>query len=311
MDTRLCDSSDDPVVVTGFGHVIRPPYADGDAACDPLPYLKVKKLRKYMGVQDDMAVIAAAKALYSARLTEQPTEEASLGERAGLYLVVGCIPFEQSDVEPLLAGSVIGEGADRRFSLERFSTTGFRAVNGLLTFRCLPNMPAFHVSVNFDIQGPYFVTYPGPGQFYLALEEAHAALNAGTIDVALVGGVAHQRNMLVTYHFGRLDPPIAAERLVDAAGFVVLERKAGALARGGSVRGQLYDYACVYQSFDPFEEPPVPSEQFQCDVVVPGELGPASLPVMLSVQAERGHSSLAHQLASRDGLKMHSRWELS
>ena len=38
------------------------------------------------------------------------------------------------------------------------------------------------------------VNYPGPGQFYLALEAAAAALADGTIDVALVGGVAHQRN---------------------------------------------------------------------------------------------------------------------
>ncbi len=311
MDTRPRDASDDPVVVTGFGHVIRPPNADGDAACDPLPYLKVKKLRKYMGVQDDMAVIAAAKALHFARLADQPTGEVSLGERAGLYLVVGCIPFEQADVEPLRTGSVIGEASDCRFSLERFSTTGFRTVNGLLTFRCLPNMPAFHVSANFDIQGPYFVTYPGPGQFYLALEEAQAALNSGTVDIALVGGVAHQRNMLVTYHFSRLDPPIAAGRLIDAAGFVVLERMSCAAARGVAVRARLDECGYVYQSFDPFEEPPIPNEQFECDVALPGELGPASLPVMLSLQAERGQSTLAHCLTSRDGLKTHSRWELS
>ena len=56
----------------------------------------------------------------------------------------------------------------------------FAALNPLLTFRCLSNMPAFHVSVNFDVQGPYFVTYPGAGQLYLALEEAVDALRART-----------------------------------------------------------------------------------------------------------------------------------
>ena len=38
------------VIVTGHGHVIL-----ADEACDPSPYLKAPKLRKYMGVQDDLA----------------------------------------------------------------------------------------------------------------------------------------------------------------------------------------------------------------------------------------------------------------
>src|ERR1051325_4482828 len=177
MDTRYTADPDDPVILTGHGHVIL-----ADETCDPTPYLQTPKLRKYMGVHDDLAGVAAARALHSAGL-RRPNDYDP--ERIGLYLVVGYIPFEQTDLEPLLTAS-LDQG---RFSMEKFSTAGFRAVNGLLTFRCLPNMPAFHISVNCGIQGPYFVTYPGPGQFYLALEEAITALRQGTIDIALVGGV--------------------------------------------------------------------------------------------------------------------------
>ena len=91
--------------------------------------------------------------------------------------------------------------------MRRFATEGYLAPNPLLTFRCLPNMPAFHVSINFDLQGPYLVTYPGAGQLYAALEEARVALETGAIDVALVGGVAHQRNFLVEHHVRRLGRP--------------------------------------------------------------------------------------------------------
>ena len=84
-------------------------------------------------------------------------------------------------------------------------------------------MPAFHVSLNFDVQGPYLVTYPGPGQFYAALEEAFAALDRGAIDLALVGGVAHQRNVLVEHHFGRSIRPCRAA-LANGAAFLVIER---------------------------------------------------------------------------------------
>jgi 3-oxoacyl-(acyl-carrier-protein) synthase len=301
MDPRPEASGDDPVAVSGLGHEVPAP----DVACDPMPFLKVKKMRKYMGVQDDLAVCAAARALESAGLGG-----AALGERAGLYLVVGSIPFEQSDLDPLLAASVEG-GV---FSMRAFSTAGFKAVNGLLTFRCLPNMPAFHVSLHCDIQGPYFVSYPGPGQFYVALEQALADLEEGRVDIALVGGVAHQRNYLTAYHYSRLTPPVLAEDLADAAGFLVLERSSQLRARQGPVRGRLLSWELSYQPFNPFENPPTPRELFALrdvkDPEVPGDTGPASLPAMLSRAAGRT-GRLAHELFSRDGFLASSRWELT
>jgi len=269
------------LVVTGVGHVVSTP-------CDPSPFLKVRKHRKFMGGQDDLAVVAAGRAIASAGLGD------ALGERAGLYLATGYIPFERADIELLLAGSL----ENGRFSMARFSTEGYNAVNPLLTFRCLSNMPAFHVSVNFDLQGPYFVTYPGPGQFYVALEEASAALESGAIDVALVAGVAHQDNFLVRHHFSRVDPP--AERLVDAAGCIVLERASRA---GSRARGRFLERRLVYRPCDPLEDAIAPRESG-----ADGGLGPASLPVALSL---RGPGRFTHGILSRDGLEASSVWEFA
>jgi beta-ketoacyl synthase-like protein len=292
-------------VVTGLGHVVIGP---GDEPCDPMPYLKVKKLRKYMGVQDDLAVVAAAKALDSAGLLARSASE-GLGERTGLYLAVGYIPFEKADLDPLLAASL---DADGHFSMEAFSTAGFRTVNGLLTFRCLPNMPAYHVSTNFDIQGPYFVTYPGPGQFYVALEEALIALAEGTIDAALVGGVAHQRNFLVESHFARIEPPIPAARLRDAAGFLTLERVGGAAVRRAPVLAKLRGFGWRCVSPHPWDGPGPFCEWFEGDFTGPrslsDELGPAALPVMLRVVPEQQVVNFVHILLSRDGLRGGSVW---
>jgi hypothetical protein len=297
MDARLENGSADPVIVTGCGHVLVE-----DAPCDPAPYLKAPKLRKYMGVQDDLAVVAAGRAIESAGLRDVPPE------RIGLYLAVGYIPFEQSDLEPLLAASL----EDGRISMERFSTAGFRAVNGLLTFRCLPNMPAFHISVNCNIQGPYFVTYPGPAQFYLALEEAVHALLEGTIDAALVGGVAHQRNFLVAYHFSRLDVPIAFDDLRDAAGCLVLERASHAQARGAPLRRPPQIFAVDYQPHQPLAgAAPTFEEHFgYCAHPVKGYLGAASLPVRLSCDwhAEQPPGYVGHSLRSCDGFYCNSSW---
>ena len=67
------------LVVTGRGHVV-------SAQCDSTPYLKSRKNRKFMGVQDDMAVVAAGIALGDAGLRG---ELGRLGERVGVYLAVG------------------------------------------------------------------------------------------------------------------------------------------------------------------------------------------------------------------------------
>src|SRR5262245_48031836 len=223
--------------------------------CDSTPFLKSRKMRKFMGRQDELAVVAAARAVASATLPP------ALGERCGLYLAVGFIPFEQTDLDALVDASI----DHQRFSMARFSTDAFRALNPLLTFRCLPNMQAFHVSLNLDLQGPYWVGYPGIGQFYVALEEASAALVDHTIDVALVGGVADQDNFLVRHHFSRIDPfrdpETVAPQLGDpervalrsAAGFLVLERRSDAERRGAYAKATLVACDLRYCPADPFE----------------------------------------------------------
>ncbi len=302
MDPRPEAAADESVVITGLGHVI---VGRDDPCCDPMPYLGIKKLRKYMGVQDDLAVVAAGRALDSAGLAGT-----SLGGRTGLYLAVGYIPFEQRDIDPLFRESLDGD----TFCMQRFSTAGFRAVSGLLTFRCLPNMPAFHISVSFNIQGPYFITYPGPGQFYLALEQACLALATETVDVALVSGVAHQRNFLVTHHFNRIDHPVPADRLLDAAGCLILERSGCASARRAPIRGRLVNHEIAYTPHDPFEESPVALEPFDAsdngEFEVPGEMGAASLPAALSLRAECGRRRVRHHVSGRDNLHGSSTWEL-
>ena len=290
----VLDFARDDLVVTGRGHVV-------GTTCDSTPFLKSRKSRKFMGRQDELAVIAASRAIQAAG---HPLP-AALGERCGLYLAVGFIPFERDDLD-LLVDSSIADGA---FSMERFSTDAFTALNPLLTFRCLPNMPAFHVSLNLDVQGPYWVGYPGIGQFYLALEEAGDALAEGTIDLALVGGVADQENLLVQHHFSRVDPPVDPGSLRSAAAFVVLERRGDADRRGAAVRARLLHCSLGYEPADPFERS-APCERlvFNGAPNDGGELGAASLGVALSTALA---GPLTHDARSRDGFSAASEWEVA
>jgi hypothetical protein len=211
-------------------------------------------------------------------------------ERTGLYLAVGYIPFDERDIRPVLEASVEehpspGPSGHRlAFSMRRFAGGGYQKAHPLLTFRCLPNMPAYHVSANFDVQGPYVVTYPSAGQFALALEEACVALARGSVDVALVGGVAHQRNFLVEHHFARIVPSIRREALQDSAAFLVLETEASSDARGAHVRGRLDELDIRYRAPDLHRPLTAHEERFEVDGVAQPDVrhfGPASLGVRL------------------------------
>lgn len=271
--------------------------------CDPIPYLKSRKSRKFMGLQDDLAVVAAGKALESA-------ERPALGERAGLYLAVGYIPFADADIAPVLEAS-LNEG---NFDVRRFGAGGYQKAHPLLTFRCLPNMPAYHVSACFDVQGPYFVTYPGPSEFYSALEEARIALESGAIDVALVGAVAAQSNFLVRHHFARIEPPVAADQLRDVAAMLVLERDAGARTRARlEALSMTYAPPSLTQYASPGE---ATRESFRMEAagtdaasLDPG-LGPAGLGVALA-NALGTAGAFEHRLEGRDGVRAWSAWVIA
>lgn len=306
------------IAVTGTGHVV---LGEGDR-CDPTPHLRERKTRKYLGRQDDLSVLAAAAALRGHAPPRQPIETSGvsdtlvrtldLGDRTGLYLAVGYIPFELSDIRPVLESSLDERG---QFSMERFAGGGYQRAHPLLTFRCLPNMPAYHVSACFDIQGPYLVSYPGPSQVYAALEEACRALEDGAIDRALVGGVAAQRNFLVEHHFARIDAPIAKERLRDAAGFLLLEREESAASRGAPVLCRVERWSVEYEPFDPRDALPVASESFEIEGGTPpfdddAVLGAASLPVAISraFGGDGAAVALRHRLAGHDGTRAESVW---
>lgn len=251
-----------------------------------------------MGNQDHLAVSAAGQALESAAL-----EWTALGATAGLFLAVGFIPFERADIDALTESSI----EDGRVSYRRFGTEGFSAVNPLLTFRCLPNMPAYHISANFDVQGEYFVTYPGPGQFYLALQEAVDALSAGRIKIALVGAVADQTNFLVSHHFQRLRPSVPSAALRDGAGCLILETEAVNRARKGPTRGRLRSFKTSYRAHDPFETELSHKESFEGCPAPKGFLGAAALPIHLtSIRA----AQVRHELHARDGIWGGSSWEM-
>lgn len=264
------------IAVTGLSTLV------ADGRLDTLPFLKERKSKKYLGRQDELAVITAGRALAQAELV------GDLGERVGLYVAVGHIPFEERDIEPVFERSLDESG---EFSMQKFSNGGYQRAHPLLAFRCLPNMPAFHVAANFGIEGPYQVAYPSDGQLYVVLEQAVFALRERTIDHALVCGVAHQRNFLVKHHHHRIG--VSPDSLQDAGATVVLERAGERVPP----LAHLDELVLSYAPFNPLTTAPEPSDNHG--------LGPAAPLFALS---ERLGETLELQHASRDGIRARVRW---
>ncbi|MEW6733328.1 MAG: beta-ketoacyl synthase N-terminal-like domain-containing protein [Acidobacteriota bacterium] len=311
MDAQAEAGFPDSIVVSGLGAVVLSPKPSSyslpcNTELELLPWLKSKKTRKFMGRQDQLAVIAAGLAVRSASI-----DEPMLRDHTGIYTSIGYIPFDRNDIE-LIARNSQENG---NFSMARFSVDGFGQVNPLLTFRCLPNMPAFHISLNLGIEGPYFVGYPGVGQFYIALQQAVSALLQNEIDIALVGGVADQNNFLVLRHYHRF-PHFQSRICADAAGFLCLERHQDLEKRGITAKLVMSDYEIVYDPVDPmnidqthFESLKINNDTF--DVEVAGYLGAASLPVFLNwLYADRKIGEAMHRVAAMDGIYASSNWKL-
>lgn len=301
MDETYGECPADSVVVTGIGisasENLRK-YLGGNCALDrsinfshdtdPAAYLRQRKTLKFMSKQDRLLLDAAGQAIKSAVVPQE-----ILSHHSSLFLTVGYIPFEYETAAKLCDDSMV----DEHFSMEKFSTNGIDGINPLLTFACLPNMPAHHVAMNLEIFGSYYITYPDGLQFYLALQEAVCRLVEGEISCALVGGVADNNNFLVEHHFQKTSAGTAGLP-ADCSACIVLETKLSALKRQARILLQLDTLKIQWQDTLNLQ-----AESHDDKV----EMGPAELLVQLASFLGKDGLEYQHRLEQKN-FAAESRW---
>lgn len=244
MDEELSRCPGNSVVVTGLGYEVPPAIQlwiesgisgllpDGELLshdADPLPFLRVRKTVKFMSKQDRLAMSAAAMAVKASGL---PADELEL--QALIVMGVGPISFQKDEaMQVAVNSSVNGE-----FSMDRFCREAYGSVNPMLLFACLPNMPAYHISVNLRIRGGYGLTYPSCAENYMAFRNAVCELEEGRVSAVLYGGVADQQNFLVQNHHRKTGQGLPAP---DCSCFLVLEKASHARARNAPVLARLQE----------------------------------------------------------------------
>jgi 3-oxoacyl-[acyl-carrier-protein] synthase II len=209
----------------------------------------IRKGVKLMCRECQMGVAAAQRALSHAGLGEAYYPPPRAGVVFGCdYLVT--VPDEFGP------GIQQCTGADGKLEFGRWGTDGLPRLSPLWLLKYLPNMPASHVAIYNDFQGPNNSLTQREASGGLALGEAFHYIQRGAADVIVVGSTGSRVHPMKAVHAAQqeqwaeaCDDPAMASRPFDArrtgmvvgegAGALVLESLATAGARGATLYAEV------------------------------------------------------------------------
>lgn len=206
--------SDSKIVIESYSKIFK--ISEDELDEQIIDDLKNVKDRKLMSKQDKLAIFTASRAWRNSPFAKNE----SIKDKTGIYFCVGILPFIDNQLEKLAKLSQ----KEGEFDEYLFSTSGFNSMNPLLTFKCLPNMPLFHISFNLGITGRYLMTYPNNDDFIQTCVRAIEDLEDDLVDAAIVGAACDQDNILVKHHLHRLQTGLEF-KAVDCSASLVLSKK--------------------------------------------------------------------------------------
>ncbi|MFO0799494.1 MAG: beta-ketoacyl-[acyl-carrier-protein] synthase family protein [Gemmataceae bacterium] len=115
------------------------------------------------------------------------------------------------------AAKLSSVGARQQVDMATWGEKGVPEVPPMWMLRYLPNMPACHVTVVYDMQGPSNTIIPNDAAGVMALGEALRILRRGAADVMLVGGSEAKVNPLSQSRFNSFYPLTRRNDLGGAA----------------------------------------------------------------------------------------------
>ena len=155
-----------------------------------------------------------------------------------------------------------------RFDFARWDERAMGEMFPLWLLKYLPNMPACHVAIAHDAQGPNNTIVLAEASSLLAIAEGMRVIERDGADVMIVGGTGSRLHPLawafrdnVQLVSPRTERPEQVSRPFDAArdGMVygegaaafVLESRAGALARGAKILARILGFANTFEACTP------------------------------------------------------------
>lgn len=212
----------------------------------------IRKGSKVMCREIEMGVAVAQLALTDAGLTAEIRDPHRTG------VIYGC-DYIMTLPEEFAAGVQKCLNEDGEFQFDQWGAKGKPEVNPLWLLKYLPNMPASHIAIYNNLQGPNNSITIREASAPAAIGEAFVTLQRGHADVILVGSTGSKVHPFRTMHAcmqeelaaDRDDPaqmsrPFDADRdgsvLGEGAGAMILETLEHAEARGASILGEVCGY---------------------------------------------------------------------
>ena len=214
-----------------------------------------RKVLKVMAADIKYAVGAAKVTLEHAGI-QKFDDPAKFGVNSGAGLIV----TEHTDLGDAIQASIDSKG---KFDIRKWGREGMERLFPLWMLKYLPNMPACHISILYDAQGPNNSITASEASALLAIGEAHRVMMRGTADFFLAGGADSRihplsitRLALLKKLSNRNGDPQSVCRPFDAArdgfvpgegaAFVALEESERAKKRGAKAYAELLGFGSTF-----------------------------------------------------------------
>lgn len=147
---------------------------------DPLRFVQQKKFLKVMSRDIQLGVSASAMAMSDAGLSTGDVDP----ERLGVTFGAGRISTTPNELLDAVRNC---SSSQSDFQFTRWGEGSMGNITPLWLLRQLPNMPACHVSIEFDARGPNNTITSRDASALLALSEAVNVIERGAADCMIVG----------------------------------------------------------------------------------------------------------------------------
>jgi 3-oxoacyl-[acyl-carrier-protein] synthase II len=209
----------------------------------------LRKSRKYMARDIQLAVAAALLAVHDAGLTEGGVDPARIGIDLGAGLI-------SSELDELAAAIGHATPDGKPFDFQLWGRESIGMIEPIWLLKYLPNMLACHISILIDCQGPSNTITEADASSNLAIAEAARVIARGRADVMITGGADSKIHplsvvrMALLHNMSRWNgEPSQSCRPFDrhrdgwvpgeGAGILVLEERSHALKRGARIHGEV------------------------------------------------------------------------
>lgn len=222
---------------------------------DPLDHVYCRKFLKVMSRDIQLGTAAASMAMSDAHLGEGAIDP----ERLGVVYGSGRISTRPEDLVEAASQSLTGDEVE----FTRWGEDGLGQIAPLWLLKRLPNMPACHVAIEHNAQGPNNTITCRDASALLALSEAVRVIERGVVDAMIVGACSSNIHPVDLTKFNlfenlsqRDDDPEHACRPFDvtrdgaivgegAASFIV-ERYEHAVARQARIYAEVIGVGAAY-----------------------------------------------------------------